>query len=480
MNDITNENNALSFLMDNGYSLEEIEQCIKDGLTFEEMAGAVRAKLARGEAPGVQLKFFEGKKFLHNVMGDYLIKNHGVCKINGTIHVYIDGIYKQGEDFLHGQMIKLIPTISDARRKEVYKYIKASLDTPTRTVAPPELIPFKSRIYDLENDRFIDCSPEYVFLNRFPYDYRPDAPDCPLILDTIKQIAADDGEVFDLICEVFGSCFYRLNRYRGAVMLYGPNGSGGKSTLLNILTQLVGRENTSFLSLQDTAARFRIAEIYGKAVNIGDDIPGTYLPDGDVFKRLVTGDPITAEKKGQDAFSFEPYAKMFFSMNELPGLGDKSKAMFSRILLIPLNQDFSKAGTRNTSLRHRVWTTEEMECLLKYAIQGLKRLKAQEGFTRPQCVIQATARYEIENDPVRSYLAENPDIINEPTLKVYRDYNYWCQDRGLKPVSHTKFSREVCNIRNLTTATKRVNYMDKALNRCFVREKYNGDSDFPF
>ena len=126
-------------------------------------------------------------------------------------HVYVDGIYKQGEDFLHGQMIKLIPTISDARRKEVYKYIKASLDTPTRTVAPPELIPFKSRIYDLKSDRFIDYSPEYVFLNRFPYDYRPDAPDCPLILDTIKQIAAGDGEVFNLICEAFGNCFYPVS-----------------------------------------------------------------------------------------------------------------------------------------------------------------------------------------------------------------------------------------------------------------------------
>ncbi len=30
-------------------------------------------------------------------------------------------------------------------------------------------------------------------------------------------------------------------------MLYGPDGEGGKSTLLNILAQLVGRENASFL-----------------------------------------------------------------------------------------------------------------------------------------------------------------------------------------------------------------------------------------
>lgn len=471
MNDITNENNALSFLMDNGYSLDEIERCIKDGLTFEDMAGAVRAKLARGEMPGVQLKFFEGKKFLHNVMGDYLIKNHGVCKINGTIHVYVDGIYKQGEDFLHGQMIKLIPTISDARRKEVYKYIKASLDTPTRTVAPPELIPFKSRIYDLKSDQFIDYSPEYVFLNRFPYDYRPDAPDCPLILDTIRQIAAGDGEVFDLICEAFGNCFYLLNSYRGAVMLYGPNGNNGKSTLLNILAQLVGRENASFLSLQDTAARFRLVEVYGKAVNIGDDIPDAYLPDSATFKKLTTGETVTGERKGQDAFSFKPYAKMFFSMNELPPLGDKSRAMFSRMLIIPLNQDFSKAGTRNTALKDRAWSAEEMECLLKYAIRGLKRLRTQGDFTRPQCVRQAIAKYEIENDPVRGYLAENPEVVDEPTLKIYHDYELWCRDRGLKTTTHSKFSRRVCSALNVETRAQRSGYQGRDINRCFVTKR---------
>ena len=41
-------------------------------------------------------------------------------------------------------------------------------------------------------------------------------------------------------------------------MLYGPNGSNGKSTLLNMITRLLGRENASFLSLQDTAERFRV------------------------------------------------------------------------------------------------------------------------------------------------------------------------------------------------------------------------------
>lgn len=189
-------------------------------------------------------------------------------------------------------------------------------------------------------------------------------------------------------------------------MLYGRSGSNGKSTLLNMITQLLGRENASFLSLQDTAERFRLVEVYGKAANIGDDIPSAYLPESSIFKKLVTGETVTAEKKGQDPFSFKPYAKMFFAMNGLPPVSDKSKAFFSRILLIPLNQDFSQSGTRDVRLKDRKWTQQEMECLTRLAVDGLKRLLTQGDFTRPECVQRAVDEYEAENNPIREFLEE--------------------------------------------------------------------------
>lgn len=167
-------------------------------------------------------------------MGDYLIKKHGVCKINGSIHIYDNGVYKQGEEALHGHMLKLIPTLTDARRKEVYKYIKVNLNTPVKELSPPHFIPFKTKIYDLKNNQFFNYGPDYVFLNRFPYDYKPNAPICESITGTISRIAGGDQEVIDLLYEAIGNCFYMLNSFRGAVMLYGPNGSNGKSTLLNI------------------------------------------------------------------------------------------------------------------------------------------------------------------------------------------------------------------------------------------------------
>lgn len=413
-------------------------------------------------------EFFEGRKFLHNIMGDYLITKHGVCKINGSIHIYDNGVYKQGEEALHGHMLKLIPTLTDARRKEVYKYIKVNLNTPVKELSPPHLIPFKTKIYDLKNDQFFNYGPDYVFLNRFPYDYKPNAPICESITGTISRISGGDQEVIDLLYEAIGNCFYMLNSFRGAVMLYGPNGSNGKSTLLNMITRLLGRENASFLSLQDTAERFRLIEVYGKAANIGDDIPNSYLPDSSVFKKLVTGEHVTAEKKGQDAFSFKPYAKMFFAMNGLPPVSDKSKAFFSRILLIPLTQDFSK--NKDTGLKDKEWAQDEMECLTSLAVDGLRRLIKQGDFTRPGSVAEAIADYESENNPIGEFLEEYGDIDGKPTQRVYDDFCYWCDKNGHKNrLTRKRFTKAVNDQTGTISIVTRHEYFGGNTGRCFVK-----------
>ena len=95
-------------------------------------------------------------------------------------------------------------------------------------------------------------------------------------------------------------------------MLHGPNGSNGKSTLLNMIIQLLGDENVSKLSLKDINDKFRLMHIYGKVANIGDDISSQYFEESETFKKLITGQFVTAEHKGQDSVQFRNYAKLFF------------------------------------------------------------------------------------------------------------------------------------------------------------------------
>jgi len=422
-------------------------------------------------ADSIMPDFYEDKRFLHNVMGDYLIAKFNVCKINDSLHIYDDGIYRRGEDILHGYMIELLPEMKDAQRREVYKYMKANLNTPVKEPASPNLIPFRTQIYDLQRNCFMDYTPEHVFLNRFPYDYRPDAKPCPIVTDTIEQIADGNQEVIALLYEAMGNCFYLLNQYRGAVFLYGESGNNGKSTLLNMISQLLGNDNISNLSVQDTAERFRLVKIYGKVANIGDDIPDGYFPDSSTFKKLVTGEAVTAENKGQEPFTFRSFAKMFFAMNGLPAVSDKSKAFFGRLLLVPLTHDFSASGKQNVSLKNRVWTQAEMEYLTVLAIDGLRRLMQQGDFTRPKAVIEALDDYERSQNPVIEYLEEYGSVEGEPVQDVYTHFCDWAGRAGHKNIiTRYKFTKAVKTQTGLESESIRHrNYHNKTV-RCFVTD----------
>ena len=426
----------------------------------------------RAKADNEIPSFFEGTRFRHDLMGDFLIEKYSVCKINGALHIYEKGIYKRGEDVLHGHMIELYPAIRDSQRREVYKYMKVSLRTPEKKVSPPNLIPFATKIYNIETDEFINYSPEYVFLNRFPYDYIPNAPEAPLIVNTIKEIANFDEEVEQLLYEAIGNCFYLLNSFRGSVMLYGE-GRNGKSTLMNIILQVVGDENASKLSLQNLSERFMLADIYGKAVNIGDDIPSTFIPDTSVFKKLATGEHVSAEHKGQDPFAFSSYAKMFFSMNELPPVGEKSAGFFSRVLLIPLKRIFKQGNGANTSLKARVWTQQEMEYLVRLAMDGLKRLLSNGAFTMPEIVREALKEYEIMNNPVKEFLEDRKDSrpikLPKPTEELYKEFGLWsCQAGHKNKITRKRFTKAVCNETGWKSGISRHKYFGGSMGRCFI------------
>ena len=414
--------------------------------------------------------FFDNGRFMHNIMGDYLVKQNHACKIYGVVHIYENGIYVPGEELLQGYIIKLLPSLTDQKRREVLKYIKVSLDTPTAEPSPPNLVPFKSRVYDIKTDKFLDYSPDMVFLCRFPYDYKPDAPKQELVANVLRDIACGDMEIVKLLLEAIGYCFYRENIYRGCIMLHGPNGSNGKSTLLNMIIQLLGDENVSKLSLKDINDKFRLMHIYGKVANIGDDISSQYFEESEIFKKLVTGQFVTAEHKGQDSVQFRNYAKLFFAANELPKTADKSDAFLTRILPVPMLADFSKREDCDISLKDRHWTDEEMEYLLAISMEGLKRLMRNNGFTIPECVTKERKQYEIENNSVLAFLEDNPDIAGMPTNLAHAKFIDWCRMTGNRGVvSRTKFTREVCKATGLVSRNRRTSVADESkVVKCFV------------
>ena len=416
--------------------------------------------------------FFEEKTFRFDRVARYLIRRHNVCKIDGTLHFYRNGLYLSGEQKFHGLLLQHFPTMSDSRRREVIKYLSSSFEVPVKQVCPPEFIPLGSKIFDISSGLQFSYTPDFPFLSRLPWDFRPDAPAAEKVDKVIDGLCGGDVEKRELLLELIGNALYRANIFRGAVFLFNPVGANGKSTFLNMLSQFFGRDNCSFLSLRDTNEKFRLMEIYGKFVNLGDDISGEYLSDTAVFKKLVTGEEIIGEYKGERPIAFRPFAKLFYSLNTLPSIGDRSAAFFDRVIIFPLEKSF-KGAERDVKLKDREWTRGEMEYLMRLAVEGLQRLLKRGDFIKPKSCQTALQEFELENNPISSFLEEYPDrdrINGAPTSLVYKDYSEWCLSAGYKALSRNRFTREISNALNLETKLSRHPYFGQGAGRVFTEK----------
>ena len=104
---------------------------------------------------------------------------------------------------------------------------------------------------------------------------------------------------------------------------------------------MLGEENISSLDLAELGERFKTAELFGKLTNVGDDIGDEFIANAAVFRKLVTGERITVERKGQDPFEFNNYSKLLFSANNIPRIKDKTGAVQRRLVIIPFDAKFS-------------------------------------------------------------------------------------------------------------------------------------------
>jgi putative DNA primase/helicase len=140
--------------------------------------------------------------------------------------------------------------------------------------------------------------------------------------------------------ELVGYLLRPTTKFQKAFTFLG-NGANGKSTFLSTITTLIGEEIVSHISLQELVGnRFVAAELQGKLVNVYADLPSSSLEQSDVFKAIVAGDIIKAERKFGQPFNLIPTARLLFSANELPRSRDLSPAYFRRWVVIPFPNQF--------------------------------------------------------------------------------------------------------------------------------------------
>ena len=465
--------NYILTLQSNGFSKDECRKvlsAVNEYVFDEPMSQSELEVIYRDEAFAEDIFYLKGN-FLFDKFAEYMRSEHSILKISGRLHIYDNGVYVADEKRIENAMIGHLPRLSRSKRTETLDYLDVMISTNAQA-ADADYVAFRNCIVDLKTGSTLQLSHDFVITNQIPWDYDPQAY-CEIVDKTLHKLANGDDAVYDLLEEMIGYTFYRRNELRKSFILLGDK-ANGKSTFLDMVKTLLGEDNISALDLAELNSRFKTAELFGKLANVGDDISDDFIPDVSIFKKLVSGDRVSAERKGQDPFEFNSYAKLLFSANEMPRMRDKTGAVLDRLVIVPFTATFSKDDPDfDPYIKYKLRTPEAMSYLINVGLDGLDRVLRNRCFTMPESAKVEIAEYEAMANPIKSFMdtLDRDYIIGQSTDSVYSDYVAWTIKANVTAMSIVQFTRQVT--KNFVLCTKQVR-LDKKKTRIYVQKEAIG------
>ena len=451
--------NYIVYLQTKGFNRAEIRETIEvvNAYVFEDpLDDHEIATICRDEAfkPDEEIaKQIEEKKtvgFKHNEFGDELIEAYKIVTVNNQLYVYEDGYYQQDERIIERKMIELYPGIKQTQRNEVLAYIRIKTHVNSADIkVSPYIINLKNTRLDIRTGKCLEFTSDAVEFDRIPVTYDPSAY-CSDLDKMLNRVFLGDREVINLFEEMVGYCLIKSARYQKAFILVG-SGSNGKSTILDLLEEFLGPRNYSSMPLEKVTDRFNMAELENRLANIGDDIDNVTIRDSGTLKKMISGESITVERKGERPFKLSPYATHIYSANAIPRSFDKSDGFYRRWLLVPFNAKFTAEDPDYDPLIFdKITTDAALSYLLNIGLRGASRLIKRGRFTEPQSVKDALEHYKTDNSTTLSWIEDKgldaDYFLDNSTDKVYGDFTDWCKLSGIKAANITgkkTFNREI-------------------------------------
>lgn len=211
-----------------------------------------------------------------------------------------------------------------------------------------------------------------------PYDYNKNAS-CPMFMRYLNEVMPEK-EAQDVLSEYVGWLFMPGLKLEKVLFLYG-SGCNGKSVFIDIVEALLGKENISHESLSDLCGEYGAnsrSNLAGKILNTCSDVaPNAFA--GDLFKRIASGEPISAKILYKDVTTLTEYPKMMFCLNELPKTNDTSNGFYRRFLIAPFKVQIPKIKI-NPNLAKDI-ICHELPGIMNWVLVGRERLIKNKKFT---------------------------------------------------------------------------------------------------
>lgn len=323
-----------------------------------------------------------------------------------------------------------------------------SISSILRLTAPMAL----HKIEELDQEEYLLNTPEGTYDIRAglknkrahsPKDYLTKMTSCSpgeegrdLWLETVNRIFDHDVELIEYVQMSVGLAAIGKVFQEALIIAFG-NGGNGKSTFFNAVYHVLGTYAGKLPSdvLTTNPRRNTMpakAELKGKRLVIASETEEGMRLDTRQIKQLCSTDPIDAEKKYKDPFSFIPSHTLVLYTNHLPKIGSYDEGIKRRLIVVPFNVKMT--GTGDVKNYADFLVENAGPYILTWILEGAKKAMDQ-GYNliKPKVVEEAIQEYMEENDWFSHFLEECCDIADgcqEGSGDLYKVYRLYCEQIG--------------------------------------------------
>ncbi len=317
------------------------------------------------------------------------------------------------------------------------------------TNTDPWLFNCENGTLNLRTGKLRDHNPEDLITHISPVTFDPDAT-CPTWERFLSEVFADDMKMVRFIQRAIGWSLTGVVQERALFFLYGPKGHNGKTTLVEIIRDLLGDygeasfgyarkvDVSTFVKSknQDDNQR-KAAMLAGPRFVYSSEVDAEHRLNEQLIKDITGGDTLEGRHLYREPFTFKPAFKPWMYGNHKPEIRGTDDALWSRVKLVEFEVSF--ADRVDPTLPETLRT--ELSGILNWTIKGCLDWQ-REGLNPPEKVKAATQQYRLEQDRVAQFINECCVVLPEASIKateLFAAYCRWCAENGHEALTQNKF-----------------------------------------
>lgn len=250
----------------------------------------------------------------------------------------------------------------------------------------------------------------------------------------LNEIFAGDEEVVAFMQRLAGYALTGKTTEHKLFFLYGT-GRNGKSVFMDTLMKIWGdyaRKAAAKTFLNTTGEKHDtgLADLRGRRLVIGSELPKGKTWDEALIKDLTGGDRQAARVMRGDYFEFDPQLTLMIAGNSKPSFRAVDVAIRSRVVLVPFTVTIPD-DRQDRNLAEKLQA--EGPAILRWAVDGALEWQRMGGLAVPKSIADASAAYMDSEDILGQFLADEAEIASdgfEAMSDVYTRYEGWSTSQG--------------------------------------------------